>query len=105
MHHHLFSYTNNNVHLYSKFFLILKAPPFVETPPLLKIDKKVCILLWLIKEHEGVNGKLVNQLKRLMQVEMMYVKCMQTNFGGHSFSGFVYYAPFQKGPNFPFRPL
>ena len=30
------------------------------------------------------------------------VKCMQTNFGGHGFSGFGDIATFQIWPNFPF---
>ena len=41
-----------------------------------------------------------------MQVEVDE-KCMQTNFGGRSLSGFGDIAPFclpSKWPNFPFRP-
>ena len=41
-----------------------------------------------------------------MQVEVD-MKCMQTNFGGHGFSGFGVMVPFfwfQKQSKFPFRP-
>ena len=42
-----------------------------------------------------------NRLKKFMQVGID-VKCMYTNVGGCSFSGFGDIATFQKRPNFPF---
>ena len=36
-----------------------------------------------------------------MQVEV-YLKCMQTNFGGHGLFGFGDFATFQFWPKFPF---
>ena len=32
------------------------------------------------------------------------MKCMETNFGGCSLSGFRDFVPFRIWPNFPFRP-
>ena len=42
-----------------------------------------------------------NRFKKFMQVGID-VKCMHTDFGGRSFSGFGDMATFQKRPNFPF---
>ena len=44
-----------------------------------------------------------NWLKKFMQVEVD-MKCMQTNFSERGLSGFGDFAPFQKQPNFPFKP-